>query len=75
MIPDLLQKILYIDTVKELWEEIKKNCTKQSNDSRLYELNMKSIQVRQGEDSVMVYACRLKAIWREIDHFWPVDES
>ena len=28
--------------------------------------------MRQGEDSIMVYACHLKAIWREIDHFWPV---
>ena len=40
---------IYIDTVKELWEEIKKNCTKQNNDWRLHELNMKSIQVKQGE--------------------------
>ena len=30
---------------------------------------MKSIQVKKGEDSVMVYACCLKGIWREIDHF------
>ena len=29
--------------------------------------------MRQGEDSNMVYACHLKAIWLEIDHFWPVE--
>ena len=62
MIPDLRQNFLYIDTVKEIWKEIKKNCTKKNYDWRLYELNIKSIQVRKGEDSVMVYACRLKAI-------------
>ena len=35
---------------------------KKNNDWRLYELNIKSIQVRKGEDRVMAYACRLKAI-------------
>ena len=30
---------------------------------------MKSIQLKQGEDSVMVYTCHIKAIWHEIDHF------
>ena len=53
MSPDLRQNFFYIATVKELWEEIKKNCTKQNNDWRLYELNIRSIQVRQGEDSVI----------------------
>ena len=45
-----------------LWEEIK-------NDAwGLYE----SIRVRQGEDSVMAYGCRPKAIWHEINHFKPI---
>ena len=74
MISDLRQNFLYKDAIKELWEEIKKNFMKQNNDWRLYELNIRSIQVRQGEDHVMVYECRPEAIWREIDHFWPVED-
>ena len=64
---------IYIDTIKELWEEINKNCTMQNNDWCLYDLNIKTIQVSEGEDNVMVYVCRLKAIWHEIEHFWPVE--
>ena len=72
MILDLLQNLLYIDSVKELWEKIKKIFLKKT-DWKLNQLNMKSIQVKRGEDNVMVHVCRLKIIWRETDHFWLVE--
>ena len=52
----------YICIVKELCEEIKKNFTQKNNYWSLYEVNIRLIQVRQGKDNVVVYACRLKAI-------------
>ncbi|XP_078446364.1 uncharacterized protein LOC144715310 [Wolffia australiana] len=72
-VPDMADNFLYVDIVKIMWDEITKNCAKQQNDWRCYDLMVQAAQAKQGDSSVMAFSCRLKAIWRQIDYYWSVD--
>ncbi|XP_078441005.1 uncharacterized protein LOC144710992 [Wolffia australiana] len=71
MTPEM-RDFLYCTTVKELWDEIQKYTSEQSNDWRIYELKVQESMARQGGENIRQYSSRLKAIWREIDYLWPV---
>ena len=62
---------MYVDSVKELWDEASKYSAKNHYDWRIYDLNAKAIQARQGSENILMYSSKLKGIWREIDYLWP----
>ena len=64
MTPELRRDFLYCDTVKEMWDDIQKYSEKQTNEWRIYELNVQASQAGQGNDNGLQYASKLKAIWR-----------
>ena len=71
MTPEMRRDFLYCDTVKELWDDIKKYSEDQTHDWRIYEINVQEKTTLQGGDNVLQYLSKLKAIWREMDYLWP----
>ena len=57
--------------MKEMWDDIQKYSEEQTHDWFIYQLNVRASEARQGNDNVLQYASKLKAIWREIDYLWP----
>ena len=74
MITEMEDTFLHVKTVKDIWMEIEKNVSKESNDWRIYDLIVQQTQMKQGDLTVMAYAYKLKGIWTEIDHYWPVGD-
>ena len=64
------KRFFYVDFVKELWDEVSKYSAKKHYDWRIYDLNAKGIQARQGSENILLYSSKLKGIWREIDYLW-----
>ena len=73
MLEELMEDYICVTTVKEIWNEVMGMCSKEHNDWRIYDLLIKVKQIKQGELSVVAYSSKLKAIWREIDFYWPVE--
>ena len=74
MITEMEDTFLHVKTVKDIWMEIAKNVSKESNDWQTYDLMVQQTQMKQGDLTVMAYAYKLKGIWTEIDHYWPVGD-
>ena len=68
---EMRRDFLYVDYVKELWDEVSKYWAKKYYDWHIYDLHTKAIQARQGSGNILIYSSKLKSIWREIDHLWP----
>ena len=74
IIAEMEDTLLHVKTVKGTWIEIEKNVSKESNDYRIYDLMVQQTQTKQGDLTVMAYAYKLKGIWTEIDHYWPIGD-
>ena len=74
MITEMEDTFLHVKTVKDIWMEIEKNVSKESNDWRIYDLMVQQTQMKQGDLTVMAFAYKLKGIWTENDHYWPVGD-
>ena len=59
-------------SVKEIWETIIRLYSKLEDESRMAELNRKSIELRQEQRGVLEYSNELTAIWNEIDFYRPL---
>ena len=55
--------------VKEIWETLIRLYSKLEDESRMAELNKKSIELRQEHRGILKYSNELTAIWNEIDFY------
>ena len=73
MSEELMEDYNCATTVKKIWNEVMGMCSKEHNDWRIYDLLIKVKQIKQGELCVVAYSSKLKAIWRKISFYWPVE--
>ena len=60
-----MEDYIYVTTVKEIWNEVTRMCSKEQNDWRIYDLLIMVKQIKQGELSMLAYYSKLKATgWR-----------
>ena len=71
MNPEMRRNFLYVDYVKDLWDEVSKYSAKKHYDCCIYDMNAKTIQAKQGSENILMYSSKLKGIWREIGYAWP----
>jgi len=64
MTPDLSEAFLYVNSSKELWDELVERFG-ESNGPLLYQLEKEISELFQGNDSVAVYYTKLKKLWDE----------
>ena len=72
MKPEVCDRFIDYASVKEIWEAIIRLYSKLEDESRMADLNRKSIELRQEQRGVLEYSNELAAIWNEIDFYRPL---
>ena len=72
MKPEVCNRFIEYVSVKEIWETIIRVYSKLEDESRMAELNRKSIELRQEQQGILEYSNELAAIWNEIDFYRPL---
>ena len=72
MKPEICDRFIDYAFVKEIWETIIRLYSKLEDESRMAELNIKSIELRQEQQGVLEYSNELTVIWNEIDFYRPL---
>jgi len=71
MVSDLSEAFLYVNSAKELWDELSERF-RESNGPLLYQLEKDIADLYQGGDSVAVYYTKLKKLWDELADLFEV---
>ena len=75
MIPSIADLLNFETSCKEEWEAAYKRHSKKEDESKIYELVSSTYGINQVQNSVLVYANELVAIWNELDHYRPPNPS
>ena len=75
MIPIIAHLLKFETSCKEVWEVAHKRYSKKEDESKIYELVSSTYGIKQGQNSVIVYANELVAISKELDHYRPPNLS
>ena len=69
MIPSIAGLLKFETSCNEVWEAAHKRHSKKEDELKIYELMSSTYGIKQGQNSVLVYANELVAIWKELDHY------
>jgi len=69
--PNQLTSTVYIDSVKELWEDLRERFVK-SNHFHVSDLLQEINSIKQGERSITDYYTDSKTLWEELDSLRPL---
>ena len=72
MKPEICDRFIDYISVKEIWETVIRLYSKLEDESRMAELNRKSIELHQEQRGVLEYSNELTAVWNEIDFYRPL---
>ena len=67
----IAQSTVYIDSAKELWEDLRERFAK-SNHFRVSDLLQEINSIKQGERSITNYYTDSKTLWEELDSLRPL---
>lgn len=70
---DIVEAFLYVDSAKELWDELKERFG-ECNGPLLYQIQRENSTVTQGELTLAQYYTKLKKSWDELNCLTPVPE-
>ena len=69
--PQIAESVIYIDSAKDLWDDLKERFTK-GDYFRISDLLQEMHSARQGERSITQFFTDLKIIWEELEFLRPV---
>jgi len=69
--PDIAESVMYIDSAKELWDELKERFS-QGDYFQISDLLQEIHSIRQGDRSISQFFTKLKKLWEELDFLRPV---
>ncbi|KAL4592837.1 hypothetical protein LXL04_005843 [Taraxacum kok-saghyz] len=65
---EISSSIIYLSTAAEMWTELKE-CFKQSNGPRIFQIKRDLMNLSQGSDTVSTYFTKLKTLWEELSNY------
>ena len=72
MKPEVSERFINSDSVKDIWDTIIRLYPKLEDESRIAELNRKAMELLQEQRSVLEYANELNPLWSELDFYQPL---
>jgi len=69
MIPEITDTCMFLNSAKEIWNAMDQTYSKAKDAAQIYDVKVKTVAAKQGNQTITEYANQLKSLWMELDHY------